>query len=111
MRTRAASCRAVDRPQVYCNLRGRLVRGTEAARGRAPALREDPSSLPDASLLEDADGISDKDEERLAVYAFAPLAALEAKEQGREAADPEATGKPVARGDAMSNVIEPPPQV
>ena len=59
-------------PQTYCNLRGRLVRGSEAARGRAAALREEQEPPPRPIAAGQVGG-----EERLAVYAFAPLALLD----------------------------------
>ena len=60
-------------PQTYCNLRGRLIRGTEAARGQAPALREEEEAIyPEAAA-------SAVDEERMTVYAFAPMDALGAE--------------------------------
>ena len=57
-------------PQVYSNLRGRLVRGTPAAMGLAPAYREGE----DVPLHEQPQPVED---ERTVVHAFAALAALE----------------------------------
>ena len=59
-------------PQTYCNLRGRLIRGTEAAMGRAPALREDAEAVTDDWKAAASEGSS----ERMAVYAFAAVEAL-----------------------------------
>ena len=59
-------------PQTYCNLRGRLIRGTEAAMGRAPALREDAEAVPEDWKAAASEGSS----ERMAVYAFAAVEAL-----------------------------------
>ena len=62
-------------PQTYCNLRGRLVRGSDEARGVAPARREEesPAELYPEALLAGRHAAED----RLIVYAFAPLDALE----------------------------------
>ena len=60
-------------PQTYCNLRGRLIRGTEAAMGRAPALREDAEAVPEDWKAAAREGSSS---ERMAVYAFAAVGAL-----------------------------------
>ena len=62
-------------PQTYCNLRGRLVRVSDEARGVAPARREEesPAELYPEALLAGRHAAED----RLIVYAFAPLDALE----------------------------------
>ena len=59
-------------PQTYCNVRGRLPRGTDAALGRGPAVREE---LAPADLHPEATQFTEDEAERLVVYALAPLEA------------------------------------